>query len=126
MFDSTFQPVGARAAQLKSQLGQIVRDGYRIPLIIIDWKSVGDDVKEGIWTEVKVYLLFIMTFVIFWLRMVRIKVLHGINKIFHFHCIFILHQCAYGCDIIENLKNVNILVSCSKHPNLLMFRRKIC
>lgn len=134
MFDSTFQPVGARAAQLKSQLGKIVRDGHRIPLTIIDWKSVGDDVKERIWTEVKVYLLFIfvgkkfkiMVFVIFWLRMVRIKVLHGINTIFHFHCIFHLHQCAYGCDIFENLRNVHILVSFSKHPNLLMFRRKIC
>lgn len=55
-FDSSFQPVGDRATQLKSQLGQIVRDGHRIPLTIIDWKAVGNDVKEGIWTEVKVYI----------------------------------------------------------------------
>ncbi|KAK9911229.1 hypothetical protein M0R45_035150 [Rubus argutus] len=48
-----FQPVGERAGQLKSQLGQIVRNGHRVPLNIIDWKKVGDDVKEGIWEEVK-------------------------------------------------------------------------
>lgn len=58
-FDSTFQPVGDRAAQLKSQLGQIVRDGQRIPLTIIDWKSVGAEVKDGIWKEVKVHMSFI-------------------------------------------------------------------
>ncbi|KAM5577136.1 hypothetical protein ABKV19_007805, partial [Rosa sericea] len=57
MFDSTFQPIGDRAAQLKSQLGQIVGDGQRIPLTIIDWKSVGADVKDGIWKEVKDNLL---------------------------------------------------------------------
>ena len=49
-----FQPVGERAGKLKSQLGQIVRNGHRVPLNIIDWKKVGDDVKERIWEEVKV------------------------------------------------------------------------
>ena len=102
--------MGDRAAQLKSQLGQIVRDGHRIPLTMIDWKSVGDDVKEGIWTEVKVYILFIfagqnfkiMAFVIFCLRKMRTKVLHGINEGFRFHCMVNLHQCAYDCDIFDN------------------------
>ncbi|KAL6184927.1 hypothetical protein ACLB2K_041062 [Fragaria x ananassa] len=57
MFDSKFQPVGERATQLKSQLGKIVRDGRRIPLTIMDWKSVDDKVKEGIWNEVKTNLV---------------------------------------------------------------------
>ncbi|XP_062004726.1 uncharacterized protein LOC133721963 isoform X2 [Rosa rugosa] len=48
-----FQPVGERAGQLKSQLGQIVRNGHRVPLNILDWKKVGNDVKEEIWEEVK-------------------------------------------------------------------------
>nr|XP_011457665.1 PREDICTED: uncharacterized protein LOC105349524 [Fragaria vesca subsp. vesca] len=53
IFDSKFQSVGERATQLKSQLGKIVRHGRRIPLTIMDWKSVDDKVKEGIWNEVK-------------------------------------------------------------------------
>ncbi|KAL6141937.1 hypothetical protein ACLB2K_060223 [Fragaria x ananassa] len=53
MFDSKFQPIGERATQLKSQLGKIVCDGRRILLTIMDWKSVDDKVKEGIWNEVK-------------------------------------------------------------------------
>ncbi|XP_062028834.1 uncharacterized protein LOC133744808 [Rosa rugosa] len=57
MFDSNFQPIGERATQLKSQLGQIVRDGQRIPLTLLDWKAVGPDVKEGIWKEVQQNLL---------------------------------------------------------------------
>ncbi|KAL6213984.1 hypothetical protein ACLB2K_013422 [Fragaria x ananassa] len=57
IFDSKFQPVGERATQLKSQLGKIVRDGRRIPLTIMDWKSVDDKVKEGIWNEVKTNLV---------------------------------------------------------------------
>lgn len=54
MFDSKFQPIGERAAQLKSQLGKMVRDGRRIPLTILDWKAVDLKVKEEIWDEVKV------------------------------------------------------------------------
>ncbi|KAL6180598.1 hypothetical protein ACLB2K_047259 [Fragaria x ananassa] len=53
MFDSKFQPIGERAAQLKSQLGKMVRDGRRIPLTILDWKAVDLKVKEEIWDEVK-------------------------------------------------------------------------
>ncbi|KAL6225623.1 hypothetical protein ACLB2K_004472 [Fragaria x ananassa] len=50
-------PAPKRATQLKSQLGKIVRDGRRIPLTIMDWKSVDDKVKEGIWNEVKTNLV---------------------------------------------------------------------
>nr|XP_011461038.1 PREDICTED: uncharacterized protein LOC105350533 [Fragaria vesca subsp. vesca] len=57
LLDSNFQPVGDRAAQLKSQLGKIVRDGQRIPLTIMDWKSVGKKVKDEIWKEVQDNLL---------------------------------------------------------------------
>lgn len=57
-FDSKFQPVGPGSVQLKSQLGLIMRDGHRIPLTYLDWKSVGDEIKEDIWDEVKVNLLY--------------------------------------------------------------------
>ncbi|KAL6194344.1 hypothetical protein ACLB2K_035428 [Fragaria x ananassa] len=60
MFDSKFQPVGERATQLNSQLGKIVRDGRRIPLTIMDWKSVDKKVKEGIWNEVKTNLVDVL------------------------------------------------------------------
>lgn len=35
-FDATFQPVGKKAPALKGQLGQIVRNGRRVPLTYVD------------------------------------------------------------------------------------------
>ncbi|CAN1121531.1 hypothetical protein LINPERPRIM_LOCUS2231, partial [Linum perenne] len=45
--------VGENASKLKFQLGKIVRDGYRIPLTILDWKCVDQEVKDDIWKEVQ-------------------------------------------------------------------------
>ena len=55
-FNELFVPVGVNAKQLRSQLGILVRDGQRLPLTTLDWNSFGDDVMDGIWEEVKVFL----------------------------------------------------------------------
>ncbi|CAK9183902.1 unnamed protein product, partial [Ilex paraguariensis] len=50
-FDSTFHPVGNRASELKTAMGNIIRNGYRVPLTYIDWDSVPTDVLDSIWSE---------------------------------------------------------------------------
>lgn len=64
IFNKLFEPVEPedRVAHLKTQLGVMVRDGQRVPLICLTWKAVDDSIKEGLWAEVKVRSSFTISY----------------------------------------------------------------
>lgn len=61
-FDEHFQLVGEFATKFMSQLGILIRDGQRVPLTYVDWPSVDDSIKESIWKEVQVRVIYLCHF----------------------------------------------------------------
>lgn len=52
-FDEGFHPLDQA---LKTQLGVMVRNCYRVPLTYLEWEDVPNTIKEDIWKEVKVQM----------------------------------------------------------------------
>ncbi|KAG5561987.1 hypothetical protein RHGRI_004877 [Rhododendron griersonianum] len=57
-FDVNNKPLGDEGNSLTGQLGIMVRNSYRVPLTYLNWKSVPNHIKEGIWKEVQDNLEF--------------------------------------------------------------------
>ncbi|KAI8569421.1 hypothetical protein RHMOL_Rhmol02G0277800 [Rhododendron molle] len=57
-FDVNNKPLGDEGTALMGQLGIMVRNSYRVPLTYLNWKSIPNHIKEGIWKEVQDNLEF--------------------------------------------------------------------
>ncbi|XP_058189101.1 uncharacterized protein LOC131306710 isoform X2 [Rhododendron vialii] len=57
-FDANNKPRGDEGNSLTGQLGIMVRNSYRVPFTYLNWKSVPNHIKEGIWKQVQDNLEF--------------------------------------------------------------------
>ncbi|KAI8536276.1 hypothetical protein RHMOL_Rhmol10G0244500 [Rhododendron molle] len=57
-FDVNNKPLEGEGNSLTGQLGIMVRNSYRVPQTFLNWKSVPNHIKEGIWKEVQDNLEF--------------------------------------------------------------------
>ncbi|KAF7137195.1 hypothetical protein RHSIM_Rhsim07G0133200 [Rhododendron simsii] len=57
-FDVNNKPLGDEGNSLTGQLGIMVQNSYRVPLTYLNWKSIPNHIKEGIWKEVQDNLEF--------------------------------------------------------------------
>ena len=53
-FNETFHPLGKAGSRLAGQLGNMLRNGFHVPLTYLDWNYVPESTKDFIWKDVQV------------------------------------------------------------------------